>query len=198
MSHLFKPDGQSITPERFYGQALAAIQTATHALGDSFPDTHFPHGDGRYEGTHCSASFQTAPRKPSPVPLPESTPSVEINQCDGCRAGIPIDGNGAHRMEQGEYADFMICQAEKYTVPSAAPVPQSPVVEAPSAPKAAPATMASSCRRCGMSWDSCWMLPARGQCCPRCDHMPLSEREKVKAETKPKLGKWEGCTLAHG
>lgn len=46
--------------------------------------------------------------------------SAEPNQCDGCRAGIPLI-NGAHRMgKPGGYADTMSCQAGKYA--SAEPI----------------------------------------------------------------------------
>lgn len=47
----------------------------------------------------------------------------ERNQCDGCRAGIPLDKNGNHCMSRtvdrtGKtnqvYSDLMACQAEKY------------------------------------------------------------------------------------
>jgi hypothetical protein len=40
-----------------------------------------------------------------------------INQCDGCRAGMPLDtvefGNKLHRGEK--LWDLMICQAHRYT-----------------------------------------------------------------------------------
>lgn len=36
-----------------------------------------------------------------------------INQCDGCRAGKPLK-NAAHRMGEGEYPDWMTCQAYRY------------------------------------------------------------------------------------
>ena len=41
----------------------------------------------------------------------------ERNQCDGCRAGKPLNKNGHHIMgstEPGKYIDLMACQAEKY------------------------------------------------------------------------------------
>lgn len=39
-----------------------------------------------------------------------------MNQCDGCRAGKPLDENGNHRMgEEGKYPDLMGCQAYRYT-----------------------------------------------------------------------------------
>lgn len=40
-----------------------------------------------------------------------------INQCDGCQAGRPVDGNGNHRMGDGDYPDLMTCQRYRYTVP---------------------------------------------------------------------------------
>ena len=44
-----------------------------------------------------------------PAPAP-----VERNQCDGCQAGIPVEG-GMHRMgKPGGYADLMACTAERY------------------------------------------------------------------------------------
>lgn len=37
-----------------------------------------------------------------------------MNQCDGCRAGIPLE-DGMHRMGRpGSYADWMRCQRYKY------------------------------------------------------------------------------------
>jgi 8-oxo-dGTP diphosphatase len=45
--------------------------------------------------------------------LPHSAP---LNQCDGCRAGKPVDENGNHEMCDGEgaYSDLMACQRKKY------------------------------------------------------------------------------------
>lgn len=38
-----------------------------------------------------------------------------MNQCDGCKAGKPVDENGNHRMgKEGGYADLMKCEAGKY------------------------------------------------------------------------------------
>lgn len=39
-----------------------------------------------------------------------------MNQCDGCRAGVPVDGNGCHRM--GPPGGLMACTADRYA-PSA-------------------------------------------------------------------------------
>ena len=36
------------------------------------------------------------------------------NQCDGCRAGRPLDKNGNHVMGDGEYPDLMACQKSRY------------------------------------------------------------------------------------
>ena len=36
---------------------------------------------------------------------------VEINQCDGCRRGLPLDGNGIH---WGTGYDMIGCTASKY------------------------------------------------------------------------------------
>ena len=38
----------------------------------------------------------------------------EENNCDGCKAGIPVDEYNYHRMGKGIYPDFMICQKDKY------------------------------------------------------------------------------------
>jgi hypothetical protein len=41
-----------------------------------------------------------------------------MNQCDGCRAGKPLDQNGNHAMgEPGGYRDLMACQRSKYEPP---------------------------------------------------------------------------------
>jgi hypothetical protein len=41
-----------------------------------------------------------------------------MNQCDGCRAGIPVDKNGNHRMgKPGSYANLQACQKSKYETP---------------------------------------------------------------------------------
>jgi hypothetical protein len=49
-------------------------------------------------------------------PPPEAVkPAKSINQCDGCRAGKPVDANGNHRMgEPGKYSDLMSCTADRY------------------------------------------------------------------------------------
>ena len=39
---------------------------------------------------------------------------MEENNCDGCKAGIPVDEYNYHRMGKGIYPDFMICQKDKY------------------------------------------------------------------------------------
>lgn len=37
-----------------------------------------------------------------------------MNQCDGCRAGVPLK-DGKHRMgKPGGYADWMICTKDRY------------------------------------------------------------------------------------
>lgn len=45
--------------------------------------------------------------------IEEVTPK---NSCDGCNAGIAVDDNGNHRMGSGAYADYMGCEAHRYTV----------------------------------------------------------------------------------
>jgi hypothetical protein len=38
-----------------------------------------------------------------------------VNQCDGCRAGIPVDENGNHRIgEPGGYSNLQACEKDKY------------------------------------------------------------------------------------
>jgi len=54
---------------------------------------------------------------------PQATATSYINQCDGCRAGRPVDANGNHRMGDGEYGDLMHCQREKYEQPQATATP---------------------------------------------------------------------------
>lgn len=44
----------------------------------------------------------------------EVSPVGSWNQCDGCRAGRPVNAQGHHVMGDGEYADLMACQREKY------------------------------------------------------------------------------------
>lgn len=44
----------------------------------------------------------------------KSNKEKEINQCDGCIAGIPVDKNGSHRMGSGKYPDYMRCQKHRY------------------------------------------------------------------------------------
>jgi hypothetical protein len=36
------------------------------------------------------------------------------NQCDGCRAGYPVNERGFHIMGSGKYPDLMACQAYRY------------------------------------------------------------------------------------
>lgn len=39
---------------------------------------------------------------------------MAINQCDGCRSGIPVV-NGVHRMgKEGGYSDLMACTKDRY------------------------------------------------------------------------------------
>jgi hypothetical protein len=38
-------------------------------------------------------------------------PASELNQCDGCRRGLPLNENGIHR---GEGYDMIGCTADKY------------------------------------------------------------------------------------
>lgn len=42
------------------------------------------------------------------------TLEVGINQCDGCRAGKPVDHNGNHAMGEGRYPDYMCCKKDTY------------------------------------------------------------------------------------
>jgi hypothetical protein len=49
-----------------------------------------------------------------------------MNQCDGCRAGKPLDENGNHAMgEPGAYRDLMACQRSKYPEYGARTAPAS-------------------------------------------------------------------------
>ena len=41
-----------------------------------------------------------------------------FNQCDGCRAGRPLTERGLHRMGDGEYPDYLSCQAYRYKTES--------------------------------------------------------------------------------
>lgn len=38
----------------------------------------------------------------------------ELNQCDGCMAGIPVDENNRHKMGDERYANYMICEKKTY------------------------------------------------------------------------------------
>lgn len=56
-----------------------------------------------------------------------------MNQCDGCRAGKPVDKNGNHRMNDDNsgykngYPDLMACTADRYEPePEAFEVPMAP------------------------------------------------------------------------
>lgn len=47
--------------------------------------------------------------------LSQQAEPAQINQCDGCQAGIPADENGYHRMgKPGGYADLMRCEKARY------------------------------------------------------------------------------------
>ena len=39
-----------------------------------------------------------------------------VNQCDGCRAGLPVNAQGFHRMAPADakYPDYLVCQRAKY------------------------------------------------------------------------------------
>ncbi|MBB76610.1 MAG: hypothetical protein CMJ75_19055 [Planctomycetaceae bacterium] len=67
---------------------------------------------GEPSSANCDQSY--------PHPTAEPAPA-EQNQCDGCRAGLPVDDFGMHRMGTSlGYSDPMMCQAGKYTAPIAA------------------------------------------------------------------------------
>lgn len=41
---------------------------------------------------------------------------MSVNQCDGCRRGIPVNENGVHVGPAGfRGGDFMACTADRYT-----------------------------------------------------------------------------------
>ncbi len=52
------------------------------------------------------------------APYQELSPTEHMaNQCDGCKAGIPVDDRGIHRMSDngdGFDADIMLCQRYRY------------------------------------------------------------------------------------
>lgn len=48
----------------------------------------------------------------------QPAPTGLINQCDGCRAGRPIDKNGNHRMGDGDYPNLQACQRHLYYQPA--------------------------------------------------------------------------------
>lgn len=75
-------------------------------------DTHSTYYD-REEAEALLKSLLTDSWNPGCWKLVEQSPE-ERNQCDGCRAGKPLDSNGNHRMGEGSYPDLMGCQAEKY------------------------------------------------------------------------------------
>jgi hypothetical protein len=61
-----------------------------------------------YYGNHSNS-----PVRPNLIGHPYVAPQ---NQCDGCRAGIPADSRGFHRMAPpgAKYPDYMSCTKERY------------------------------------------------------------------------------------
>ncbi len=56
-------------------------------------------------------------------PCPRCAPSAEpVNQCDGCRRGLPLNEHGTHYNPDGSY-DRIGCTAGRYRAPSA-PAPR--------------------------------------------------------------------------
>jgi hypothetical protein len=58
----------------------------------------------------CNAALKEASYALSP-----STEHAAVNQCDGCRAGVPVSIGGIHCMSQKDgYQDLMACTAARY------------------------------------------------------------------------------------
>ena len=56
---------------------------------------------------------------------------IYVNQCDGCRAGVPVDENGNHHMGKGSYPDLMKCQKSVYQADNAWPKMANPPEDDP-------------------------------------------------------------------
>lgn len=73
------------------------------------PDVLVRGEDQRLDGAEHAGRVVRVPRTPN-----ISTTQL-INQCDGCRAGIPVDKNGNHQMgKPGGYPDYMACTKDRY------------------------------------------------------------------------------------
>ena len=89
--------------------ALQALLTAADERADERADVlegWLRRWSAEAGGIFCALKYETdAALKPA---------EAQLNQCDGCQAGIPVV-NGAHRMgKPGAYPDTMSCTAKLY------------------------------------------------------------------------------------
>ncbi|MGZ5225338.1 MAG: hypothetical protein ACXWCS_14325, partial [Burkholderiales bacterium] len=102
---------QVVQRDRRIVELEAALKQMPH---DSCVEENLPRckyeGCGDGGGMDWEAAVCNIARAALAAPASPAT----ANQCDGCRAGRPIDANGNHRMGDGEYGDLMHCQREKY------------------------------------------------------------------------------------
>ena len=73
--------------------------------------------DGEMQCGQCGVDFKLLPAESIQDVWHEQAfvKLAAMNQCDGCKAGKPLNGNGNHVMsEHGGYQDLMACQAYKY------------------------------------------------------------------------------------
>jgi hypothetical protein len=62
--------------------------------------------------------FRRCPSDGAPRLYPRAPSAAPVNQCDGCRRGLPLNEHGTHYNPDGSY-DRIGCTAEQYRAPSA-------------------------------------------------------------------------------
>ena len=106
--------GQSVADLASTQRQLEEARRALRNLVPEPPPADLGDEDAVYQ-ICLAGELRAAIRARTTAPASET----ETNQCDGCRAGKPLDEDGIHTMsERDGYQDLMRCQASKYRAPA--------------------------------------------------------------------------------
>jgi len=127
----FDDEQWQVVPRRLQGEMIDMLQGYIDADGDAVsawadtlgeapePETCYCDekgiGDPKQSCGDCPRDYGIPTVRANPEP-PAQQP---INQCDGCRRGLPVDEHGVHR---GKGYDMIDCTAHLYQAPAQQPI----------------------------------------------------------------------------
>lgn len=145
---------------------LSDSEDESQALGLDFLTSYVAYVRERPVAEQIASLLNDAEQISSPA---QPAPTDAINQCDGCRAGRPVDKNGNHRMGDGDYPNLQACQRHLYSQP--APTDDQKALRAAALEEAAELVLSH-----------CW-----------CDEDDLADRIRALAGSPAQQGQRDGA-----